>query len=112
MYSDFHGQENGREYFTVEVIGNHVDFSTEVVEQNFRRHVHTNHLFDGNLRLEGSIVFANAYPIYSEGSHERAAQAIIALKAAGIGSFGRQGGFNSQPTARVSTVDAEAALKR
>jgi len=110
MYSDFYGQENGREYFTVEVIGNHVNFSTELAEHDFRRHVHTNHLFDGDLRLEGSTVLENAYPIYSEGSNERAAQAIIALKAAGIESFGRQGGFNYQPTARVSTIDAEAAL--
>lgn len=112
MYSDFYGAVNGREYFTAEVIGNHVDFSTVIAERDFRRHVQENRLFDGYLKLEGSMVLENAYPIYSQGSGERAAQAIRALEAFGIESFGRQGGFNYQPTARVSTIDAESALKR
>lgn len=112
MYSDFYGHVNGREYFTAEVIGNHVNFSAETAESDFRRHVAANHLFDGDLRLEGCIVLENAYPIYSERSSERAALAIRALEAFGIESFGRQGGFDYQPTARVSTIDAESALKR
>jgi hypothetical protein len=111
MYSDFYGLVNGREYFTAEVIGNHVNFSAEMAEQDFRRQVQGNRLFDGDLRLEGSMVLENAYPIYTEGSGERAARAIRALEAFGIESFGRQGGFNYQPTARVSTIDAESALK-
>jgi len=112
MYSDFYGLANGREYFTAEVIGNHVNFSAEMAELDFRNHVRMNHLFDGELRLEGSMVLENAYPIYSKGSGERAARAIRAIEAFGIESFGRQGGFNYQPTARVSTIDAESALKR
>jgi len=112
MYSDFYGLVNGREYFTAEVIGNHVNFSASTAELDFRRHVAANRLLDGDLRLEGSMVLENAYPIYSEGSSERAALAIRAIEAFGIESFGRQGGFNYQPTARVSTIDAESALKR
>jgi hypothetical protein len=111
MYSDFYGLVNGREYFTAEVIGNHVNFSTATAELDFRRHVAANRLFDGDLRLEGSMVLENAYPIYSEGSSERAMLAIRALEAFGIESFGRQGGFNYQPTARASTIDAESALR-
>lgn len=112
MYSDFYGRVNGREYFTAEVIGNHVNFSAKTAESDFRRHIAANRLFDGDLRLEGCIVLENAYPIYSEGSSERAALATRALEAFGIESFGRQGGFDYQPTARVSTIDAESALKR
>lgn len=111
MYSDFYGLVNGREYFTAEVVGNHVNFSAATAELDFRRHVTANRLFDGDLRLEGSMVLENAYPIYSTGSSERAALAIRALEAFGIESFGRHGGFNYQPTARVSTLDAESALK-
>lgn len=112
MYSDFYGTANGREYFTAEIIADHVDLSATRAEQEFRRHVRINHLFDGELRLEGSMNLENAYPIYSEGSSERAARAIRTLKEFGVESFGRQGGFNYQPTARVSTIDAETALKR
>jgi hypothetical protein len=58
------------------------------------------------------MVLENAYPIYSQRSGEHAARAIRALEAFGIQSFGRQGGFDYQPTARVSTVEAETSLAR
>jgi hypothetical protein len=57
-------------------------------------------------------VLSQAYPVYSGGSGERARRAIAALRGFGIESFGRQGGFQYQPTARVSTLEAEAALDR
>lgn len=111
MYSDFYGRAEGREYFGVEVIANHIGKSIARAEADFRAHVTTNGLFRGDLRLEGSQSLDNAYPIYSNGADESAAEAVQALRRFGIESFGRQGGFNYQPTARVSTIEAEAALR-
>ena len=45
-------------------------------------------------------------------SAERAERAVAALSDFGIESFGRQGGFDYQPTARVSTLKAETMLLR
>jgi hypothetical protein len=112
MHSDFYGRANGREYFAAEVIAHDVDFSVQLAEQDFRKHVQANGLFDGDLKLEGSMILENAYPIYSKRSGARAAEAICALEAFGIESFGRQGGFDYQPTARVSTIEAETVLAR
>lgn len=110
VYSDFYGRVDGREYFTAEVIGNHVGNSIERAEEDFRNHVRANGLFEGDIRLEGSRVLEEAYPIYSKGASQHAAEAIRQLRDFGLESLGRQGGFNYQPTARASTVEAESAL--
>ena len=55
-------------------------------------------------------MLANAYPIYRNGAAARAAALVDSLRQFGVESFGRQGAFNYQPTARVSTHEAEAAL--
>jgi hypothetical protein len=111
VYSDFYGRVEGREYFTAEVIANHIDGSIEQAEIDFRRHAAANGLFKGDLKLEGGHRLENAYPIYSQGAAKRAAEAIRQLKAFGVESLGRQGAFQYQPTARASTVEAEAALR-
>jgi hypothetical protein len=110
LYSDFYGKSGGREFFTVEVNADHVSGSVETAEQEFRRHVSENGLFVGDLKLEGSHIVSNAYPVYTDKADERAAMAVAALRGFGIESFGRQGGFDYQPTARVSTLQVEAAL--
>lgn len=112
VYSDFYGKADGREYFAVEVNADLVFGSVEAAEQDFRRHVSENGLFAGDLRLEGRHTVSNAYPVYAEGADEQAANIISALRALGIESFGRQGGFDYQPTARDTTLKAEAALRR
>jgi hypothetical protein len=110
VYSDFYGPAEGRAYFAVEVIGGQVGDSAAAAEADFRDHVRRNGLFRGDLRLEGHYSLDHAYPIYSGNAGERAAAIVAALKALGVESFGRQGGFDYQPTARVSTHVAEAAL--
>ena len=110
-YSDFYGPHDGREFFAVEVIADQAHGSVEFAEKDFRTHTADNGLFTGDLRLEGSHVLEHAYPIYTDGAGDRAEAAIAALREFGLESFGRQGGFQYQPTARVSTVEAEAALR-
>ena len=110
VYSDFYGRVDGREYFTAEVIADDANLDVDHADKSFRRHVSANGLFEGDLKLEGNFILENAYPIYAKGSSRRAETAIKALRALGIESFGRQGGFNYQPTARVSTIEAEMAL--
>jgi hypothetical protein len=110
MYSDFYGQVDGRDYFGVEVVADDTVLSTEAAAQEFRDHTAVNNLFRGDLRLEGGHVLTEAYPVYTGASNERAIQAVAELRAFGVESFGRQGAFRYQPTARVSTTEAEAAL--
>ena len=112
VYSDFYGKSRGREYFAVEVNADHISGSVELAEQDFRQHVSENGLFLGELKLEGSHIVSNAYPVYTDKADERAAGVIAALRKLGIESIGRQGGFDYQPTARVTTLQAEAALGR
>lgn len=112
VYSDFYGRANAREYFTVEVVSDRLIDTVEKAEADFRRHVAENDLLRGDLVLEGSASLDNAYPVYSDRSAERAAEAIARLEAFGVESFGRQGGFNYQPTARNSTLEAEIALSK
>lgn len=111
MYSDFYGRVDGQEYFGVEVIADEAVVDVRSAEQDFRQHTAENALFDGDLQLEGSHTLCHAYPIYTERAGERAEAAIASLREWGVESFGRQGGFRYQPTARVSTQEAEAALR-
>lgn len=110
VYSDFYGRVNAREYFAVEVVAGQVR-TVEEAEEDFRRHASANGLFAGDLKLENGQILENAYPIYSKGAAQNAAQAISTLRAYGIESLGRQGGFNYQPTARVSTIEVEQAMR-
>ncbi|MFC4693803.1 NAD(P)-binding protein [Geodermatophilus arenarius] len=112
VYSDFYGRAGGREFFTAEVIGERVGDSVERAERDFLDHTQANGLLTGDLRLEGGNVLQNAYPIYTHGSGDRAREGVRALRAFGLESLGRQGAFQYQPTARASTLEAEAALRR
>lgn len=112
MHSDFYGPSEDRQFFSVEVIGNEIGNSAEAADADFKAHMARNGLFKGDLKLEGSYILANAYPIYSAGSAALAQGSIEKLRQFGIDSFGRQGAFNYQPTARVSTIEAEVALAR
>ncbi|ADB73189.1 FAD-dependent oxidoreductase [Geodermatophilus obscurus] len=111
VYSDFYGSSGGREFFTVEVIGERVNNSVDVAVEDFRAHCAANGLLVGDLRLEGHHVLDNAYPIYTQGSGQRARDSVRTLRDFGLESLGRQGAFQYQPTARASTVEAERALR-
>ena len=110
VYSDFYGKSDGREYFTAEVNADHVNGSVEIAEQDFRQHVSENGLFKGDLKLEGSHIVSHAYPVYTGNASAIATETISALRTFGVESIGRQGGFDYQPTARVTTQKAELHL--
>jgi protoporphyrinogen oxidase len=112
VHSDFYGRGSGREFFSVEVNADPVGCNVSEADRDFRKHVSSNGLFSGDLCLEGSHTLTNAYPIYTDNADQRARNAITALREFGIESIGRQGGFDYQPTARDSTLKAEAALSR
>jgi protoporphyrinogen oxidase len=112
VFSDFYGKFEGRDYFTVEANSDHISGSIDAAEQDFRRHVSENGLFVGDLKLEGSHIVSNAYPVYTRKADKHAADIIAELRTHGIESIGRQGGFDYQPTARVTTLKAEIALSR
>ena len=110
VYSEFYGEHLGRSFFTVEVVGHGPARPAAEAAAAFEVHARESGLLDGDLRLEGDHVLEHAYPIYTRGSGDRARAAVAALEAFGIESFGRQGGFQYQPTARHSTGEVEAAL--
>lgn len=110
VYSDFYGRHDDREYFTVEVVEHDGEPDINRASAQFHEHTAKNGLFDGDLRLEGGNILGNAYPIFTDGSSARAAQGVARLRELGVESFGRQGGFQYQPTARNSVRAAERAL--
>lgn len=112
VYSDFYGRHADREYFAVEVNAQHVSGDPAVADKDFQAHVAKNSLFQGDLRLEGSNCLAHAYPIYVDNAQDNLASTLATLRAFGIESIGRQGAFDYQPTARDTTLKAEAALGR
>ncbi|UVC07740.1 NAD(P)-binding protein [Rhizobium sp. TH2] len=107
MHSDCYGQANGREYFSVEVIAGDPSPGSDVLAASFQDHVRRRGILLGDLTLEGARETTSAYPIYLKGAGAAAAQAISDLKAIGILSFGRQGGFDYQPTSHISAITAE-----
>lgn len=110
MHSDFYGLANDRSYFSVEVVTRTAEPDFAAADRNFREHIQKCGLFRGDLRLEGSTLTRNLYPVYTTGSGEAANRAIAKLKDFGIRSFGKQGGFDYQPTAWVSGLVAEKEL--
>jgi hypothetical protein len=110
MYSDIYERVLDREYFAAEVNADGPEVDVAAAAEAFRRHATENRVFTGDLRLEGSHVLSSGYPIYTAGAGDRAEAARKRLRAFGVESLGRQGGFEYQPTSRHSTLVAEGAL--
>lgn len=110
VYSDFYGPCGGRIHFTVEVIRSEGGVSAEDAYADFVSHIAQGGILRGDLRLEGARVTGHAYPVYLDGASLAAETALAELRDFGVLSYGRQGGFDYQPTARVSTLVAEDRL--
>jgi protoporphyrinogen oxidase len=115
MFSDFYGLEKGRAYFSVEVNAWKADREdkgdiVQAARDEFISDIRSKGLLVGDLVFEGAHRLTNAYPSYPVGASNAAARGISALRALGVESFGRQGGFDYLPTARHVTLAAETAL--
>jgi protoporphyrinogen oxidase len=111
MFSDFFGPAAGREYFGVEVTSTEKGPALAAkAAASFQADVEDKGLFTGLLTFVGSHELEHAYPIYTHGASERANHMIGALRAFGVESMGRQGGFDYLPTARQVTITIEAAM--
>jgi protoporphyrinogen oxidase len=111
MHSDFYGDHDGRAYFSVECI---MQGDADCPDQRFgefKSLVQKMGLFDGDLKLEGHRITKSAYPVYRQGATAAAERAIAQLRTMGVLSFGRQGGFDYQPTSGISTAEAERQLE-
>jgi protoporphyrinogen oxidase len=111
MFSHFFGPAAGCEYFGVEVTTN--DSGPDLVARvaaAFEADVAAKHLFEGTLTFVGSNELEHAYPVYVQGAIERADAMMAALRAFGVESMGRQGGFDYLPTARQVTLVVEEKM--
>lgn len=113
VMSDFYGKVDDRHHFTVEVIRTTAEMTSQEADADFRSHIMEDlGLLSGDLILEGARVTENAYPVYTEGAEAATEAALAKLRNFGIMSFGRQGGFDYQPTASVSTQVAADKVSR
>lgn len=110
MHSDFYGPRNGREYCSVEITQRQEEAEPAASLAEFRSLTERTGIFKGDLRLEGFRLTQHAYPVYLQGATEAAEAATGQLREIGVLSFGRQGGFDYQPTASVSAGMAARQL--
>lgn len=109
MHSDFYGPRNGREYFSVEITQRWAEAEPAAALAEFRSLTERTGIFEGDLQLEGFRLTQHAYPVYLQGATAAAEAATGQLRDIGVLSFGRQGGFDYQPTAAVS---ADVAMRQ
>lgn len=113
VHSDFYGETEGRLHFSLEAISADQPYDPAEVDRDFRAHLaKVSGFLAGDLRLEGASSISEAYPVYLEGATRAAQAAHQALKDFGILSFGRQGGFDYQPSAGVATHIAQKMMAR
>lgn len=107
VHSDYYGTEDGTSYFSVETTVCSEQRSIDYFDADFRADVTGKGIFRGNLSLVGSHTLEHAYPLYLSGAIDATAVARRDLDAYGVKSFGRQGAYDYQPTADVSSRMAE-----
>ena len=109
MHSDYYGRVEGREYFSLEIIGYTEAVSVEAYFEEFKQHCAELGLFKGDLKLEGHMTLDFAYPVCNIEAEETRVRLLGVLKASGIESAGRQGNFDYIPH---STLAIEATRER
>jgi protoporphyrinogen oxidase len=94
-FSHYYGKHEGDDYFSVEITLDQ-DASPDVAQQQqqFEEHVRSLGLFEGELKLRGSKVTPNAYPVYLVDNVDEIIMAKNQLKDWGLFLAGRQGEFD------------------
>lgn len=110
FHSDFYGETAGRAYFSVEFTAIGEPLTIDHYDEDFRKDAARKRLFEGDLVLEGANMLDHAYPVYLKGATAAADRAIEDLARFGVRSYGRQGGFDYQPTGDVSASVAERTI--
>ncbi|MGF1624919.1 MAG: FAD-dependent oxidoreductase [Alphaproteobacteria bacterium] len=113
MHSDAYGLADGRSYGSVEVTdAGDAPVGAAAAFADFRAHMSACGLFDGTLRLEGSMVTDHAYPVYALGVVEEIARARAVAAEAGVILAGRQGLHDYLPTSWHVMDQVKAELRR
>ena len=110
MHSAYYGPVDGRSYFAVECTHLAENVSVGSLFDDFACHVRKLRLFDGDLRLEGSMTLAHAYPVYRHGFEAALHPLIHELNSRGIEPIGRQGRFDYIPTSAMAIDLVREAL--
>jgi protoporphyrinogen oxidase len=110
MHSAYYGLVDGRSYFAVECTHLAENLSADSLFDDFASHVHKLRIFDGDLRLEGSMTLAHAYPVYRHGFEAALRPLINELNSRGIEPLGRQGRFDYIPSSAMAVNLVREAL--
>jgi protoporphyrinogen oxidase len=110
MHSAYYGPVDGRSYFAVECTHLAENVSAVSLFDDFACHVRKLGLFDGDLRLEGSMTLAHAYPVYRHGFEEALHPLMHELNSRGIEPVGRQGRFDYIPNSSMAIDLVREAL--
>jgi protoporphyrinogen oxidase len=102
MHSAYYGPVAGRSYFAVECTHLADNVSARSLFDDFTCHVRKLRIFDGDLRLEGSMRLAHAYPVYRHGFEAALHPLIRELNSRGIEPLGRQGRFDYIPSSAMA----------
>jgi len=101
-FSKYYGKHEGDDYFAVEItVDKDVEPNISQQQQLFESHVKSLGLFAGELKLQGSLLTRNAYPVYLNDNVDEIIRAKNKLKDWGLRLAGRQGEFDY-----VSSSDA------
>ena len=102
MHSAYYGPVDGRSYFAVECTHLADDLSAGSLFDDFACHVRKLRIFEGDLRLEGSMTLAHAYPVYRHGFEAVLHPLMQELNSHGIEPLGRQGRFDYIPNSSMA----------
>jgi protoporphyrinogen oxidase len=94
-FSHYYGKHEGDDYFSVEITLDQDTFpDIAQQQQQFEQHVKSLGLFAGQLKLQGSKLTPNAYPVYLNDNVDEIITAKNQLKDWGLYLAGRQGEFD------------------
>lgn len=94
-FSQYYGKHEGDDYFSVEITMD-PDIEPDIAkqQQQFEAHVTSLGLYQGEFKLQSSLVTKNAYPVYLRENVDEVLRVKHELKAWGLYLAGRQGEFD------------------